>query len=113
VSFLKQIFELARQLLLLTESLQKVRADLNAVQKELKEVTARTEVENRELRSAIERLAFEFQRLRDEVRHGQEREEKERRILQLQIENQLLRASRQLPPSKDDSADEADEGEEP
>jgi Skp family chaperone for outer membrane proteins len=94
VSFLKQIFELARQLLLLTESLQKVRTDLNAVQKELKEVTARTEVENRELRSAIERLAFEFQRLHDEVRHGHEREEKERHIFQLQIENQLLRASR-------------------
>ncbi len=109
MSLLRQIFDLARQLLLLTESLQKTRSDLTALQKEVKEFSAKTEAENQELRSALERLAYEFQRLRDEVRHGQEREASERRIFQLQIENQLLKAGRQLPPAKNESADEPEE----
>jgi len=101
----KQIFDLARQLLLLTESTQKNRADLTALQKELKDFSAKTESEIRALRSAIERLAYELQRTNDAVRHSQEREASEREKFMLKVENRLLKAGRQLPPVSENESE--------
>lgn len=85
-----KFFELARWVLLLTENTQKVRADLNALQQDFKRHVEKSETEDRELRAALERLAYE-------VRRVSEHDEHEREKLLLRIENQLLRLS--LPPA--------------
>jgi hypothetical protein len=85
-----KFFELARWILLLTENTQKVRADLNTLQQDFKRHVEKSETEDRELRAALERLAYE-------VRRVSEHDEHEREKLLLRIENQLLRLS--LPPA--------------
>ncbi len=85
-----KFFETARWLLLLTENTQKLRNDLNNTQQELKRHVEKTDATERELRAALERLAYE-------VRRVSEQDEHEREKLLLKIENQLLRLS--LPPA--------------
>lgn len=46
----------------------------------------------------LERQNDEIQHLREDLRQAQEREEMARRLLLTEIENHLLKASRQLPP---------------
>ncbi len=57
------------------------------------------EQELKDLSVVVRHLAFEIQRLKDEQKHAAEREASERKLFQLQIENQLLKAGRQLPPT--------------
>jgi hypothetical protein len=64
----------------------------------LRDFSAVVEKEIYELRVAVERLAGAIERV------GQ-REEAERKILKLELENHLLRAERGLPPAKPDDSD--------
>ena len=89
----KQFLELARQVFSLTEDTQKNKTDIKELRQDLKTASEKSEKNYQELKSAIERLAYEI--------HGiGQREEAERRILRLELENQLLRAERGLPPAK-------------
>ncbi len=56
--------------------------------------------ENKELTAVVQRLVWEQQ-------HQREREESERRMLKLEFENQFLRLSQNLPPSKPDALTES------
>lgn len=78
----KQILEMAQTLLRIMDDLKQTRADIKEIRQEVQEMS-----------EAIQRLAFELKRT-------QEREEAERRILKLELENQLLRAERGLPSAK-------------
>lgn len=86
---LRQIFDVARQLLLLTRDLQenktairKVRRDINDINQELKQ-----------LRGAVHGLAFEIRRVSENDVH-------EREKLALRLENTLLQFERRLPADK-------------
>jgi hypothetical protein len=89
-----KFFELARWVLLFTENTKQLRADVNALQQELKRQNEKAEAREREQRAAIERLAYEIRRVSDHDEH-------EREKLLLKIENQLLRLS--LPPALEKS----------
>ena len=85
-----KFFETARWLLLLTENTQKLRDDLNNTQRELRQHVAKTDAAERDMRAALERLAYEVRRVSDH-------DESEREKLLLKIEIQLLRLG--LPPA--------------
>lgn len=105
---LNQLFEMFRQLFTLTEATQRNQAAITALQKDLHELSQRVDEGQRRCEVAIERLAFEVQRLRDELRHATRHEADEREKLQLKIENKLLKLGRQLPPSSDSEDEEND-----
>jgi len=94
----KQLYELVRQVFTLTESTRRNQAALNELQKEVRDLSRTVDEDIRRLQNAVERLAHEVQRL-------SEHEESERRILKLELENQLLRAKRGLPPAKPEPDD--------
>ncbi len=71
------------------------------LEKEQRDLAQSFERESYEQRRAIERLAAALERL-------SEREEAERRILKLELENQLLRQERSLPPASHTPAAEAE-----
>ncbi len=95
----KSIFEVMRQILNMTEKTQKNTTDIKELREELKNFSAETQAELQNLRSAIERLAFEIQRLSERERH-------EREKLILRLENRLLRYERGLPPTISDSEEQ-------
>ena len=95
-----KLFDLARSIILLADNNQKLRTDLNTLQKEFKEFGQRIEKEVQDLRSLVERLAYEIQRV-------SERERYERENYILRLENQLLRAGFSLPPAPDKPADDS------
>lgn len=88
----KKIYDLFINFATLAQKVEKQEQKIQAQQREVRELTV-----------FVQRLAFELERLRDEQRHAAEREASERKLFQLQIENQLLKAGRQLPPSGKDS----------
>jgi predicted nucleic acid-binding Zn-ribbon protein len=89
----KQFLDLVRQVFSLAEDTQKNKTDLKELRQDLKASSEKSEKNYQELKSAIERLAYEI--------HGiGQREEAERKILRLELENQLLRAERRLPPAR-------------
>ncbi len=105
---LNQLFEMFRQLFTLTEATQRNQAAITALQKDLHELSQRVDEGQRRCEAAIERLAFEVQRLRDELRHATQHEADEREKFQLKIENRLLKLGHQLPPAsnKEDKDEE-------
>jgi hypothetical protein len=104
----KSIYDMFRQALSLAETSQRNHTMLKELQKEVRDLSRTMDERQRRCEAGIERLAFEVQRLRDELRYTTQHEADEREKLQLKIENKLLKLGRQLPPSPD----EADEGEE-
>ncbi len=98
----KQLFELFRQVMTLTENTQRNQTALREMQKELQDLSRTVEDDRRQWQSALERMAYEIQRLRDELRHASERDAGERERFRLKIENDLLKSGRQLPPPSDD-----------
>jgi len=92
---LKQLYELFINVVTLAQRQERQEQKLQEQQRELKELTA-----------SMQRLAYELQRVNDELRRTSEREEAERRILKLELENQLLRAERGLPPAGGREPDE-------
>ncbi|MEO6726492.1 MAG: hypothetical protein ABIU20_04760 [Blastocatellia bacterium] len=96
----KQVLEMFWRTLRLAEDTQQNRQDIKAVEKRLFDFAAASERENQELRRANESLIFEIRRLNDELQRQREREDAERKILKLELENHLLRQERGLPPAK-------------
>lgn len=60
------------------------------------------EQEIKQLTAIVQRLVFELQRTNDKVENVSLREANEREKLLLEVENQLLRASRQLSAAEDE-----------
>lgn len=85
----KQLLEMAQTLLRIMDDLKQIRTEIKDVRREMQEMS-----------DAIQRLAFE-------VKRTQEREEAERRILKLELENQLLRAERGLAPAPTETDNDA------
>jgi hypothetical protein len=90
----KQLYDLVINFATLAKKVEKQEQALKDQQQEL-----------RELPEFTQRLAFELQRVKDDQQRSAEREAYERRVFQLEVENQLLK-SRQLPPRTDDKRDE-------
>ena len=91
-----RLFEFMRQVLTLTENQKRQEEVIRILQQQVRELSETNAEETRALRSLIERLATELQ-------HQREREEAERKILKLELENHLLRQERGLPPAKPES----------
>jgi hypothetical protein len=81
----KTITELLSSVFTLTYRLEKQEQGLKDLQREVKELTA-----------VVQRMAYEQQR-------NYERESAERQMFMLKVENQLLKANRQLPPGTDEN----------
>ncbi len=79
----QKLSDLAKSLSTFGEVLQQNRADIKELQREV-----------RQLSTALQLLARE-------VQHGRESERQEREKIILQLENQLLKFERRLPPGKD------------
>jgi hypothetical protein len=113
----KDFFDLVRQALRLAEDSQQTKAELKELQSEVRDLARRSERESLEIRhetamrvqtlqARIERQDDEIRRLREELQQSQEREAMARRMLLTEVENQLLKASRQLPPASEKKDDE-------
>ena len=87
---LKQLSSLLKQVLTLAQATQANTSEIREIRRELKL-----------LGSAVERLAYEFQRLRENEIH-------EREKIELRVENRLLRYERRLPSGP--RGEEVDEG---
>lgn len=84
----KQLLDLFTKIITLSQRTDKLEQIVKNQQQELKDLTA-----------FVQRMAFELQRTNDEMKRTAEREATERKLLRLQIENQLLKAGRQLTPT--------------
>jgi archaellum component FlaC len=78
----KQIFDMAKRLLLLVEQTDRNRDEIKELQKQF-----------RDLAAAFERLAYEIHRVSDKDDH-------EREKIILKLENELLKFERRLPSAK-------------
>ena len=85
----KQLLDLFTKIITLSQRTDKLEQTVKNQQQELKDLTA-----------FVQRMAFELQRTQDDLKRTAEREEYERKLFQLQVENQLLKAGRQLPPTR-------------
>lgn len=104
----KSVYDMLRQALTLGETAQRNQTTLKELQKEVRDLSQTMDERQRRCEAGLERLAFEVQRLRDELRHTTQHEADEREKFQLKIENRLLKLGRQLPPAsdKDDESEE-------
>mgnify|MGYP001079819281 CR=1 FL=1 len=84
----RNLYDLAKRLLNISEGLQQNRADIKEMQKEISL-----------LGSAIQQLHHEIQSVRQELQHVVTSERQERKTEILQIENAILRSGKQLPPT--------------
>ena len=80
----KQFFDAITNILTLMQRQERQEKDIKELRQEMKEIMA-----------VVQRLAYEQQR-------SNEREADGRRMLLLEVENQLLKAKFQLPPAKND-----------
>ena len=94
----QKIIDLARSVFAINQQTQSNTRSIEALQSEVKQLTA-----------AIQRLAFEHQRvldelerMRDVMRYGQQNEQHEREKMALRLENEMLRFERRLPPPKNE-----------
>lgn len=95
----KQFLDLFRQMLLLGENAKRNRDDLADLQKKVAGLSHSTAQNFHSVEVAVEQLAYQIKRLEDELRPSREREADARERLRMEIENRLLRESRQLPPA--------------
>ncbi|MGI8566904.1 MAG: hypothetical protein ACR2LZ_10540 [Pyrinomonadaceae bacterium] len=84
----KQLADLFTSVFTLTHRLDRVEQGQKEQQREIKDLTA-----------LVNRLAFELARTNDELKRTAEREAAAREKFMLMVENQLLKAGRQLPPA--------------
>lgn len=94
----KPALELFTNLVTLTQRVERLEKRYDEQQKEL-----------RQLGELVNQLVFELQRSREQQQHAAEREASERKMFMLQVENMILKASRQLPPSPSTSTEGKDE----
>jgi len=86
---LKQLLDLTAKLFSLSRDVQQDKADIKDLQREVRDLA-------RGMARGIERLAYEIRRVSDN-------EVQERKMMALQLENNLLKFERRLPSSKDES----------
>lgn len=100
----KQFWDLFRRVLFLSEATATNKSEIKELRKALKESAEKAETEIREMWRVNERLAYEIKRLNDKLENSQQQEATERKMFRLEVENQLLKANRQLlPESKDET----------
>ena len=58
----------------------------------------------KQVMASLQRMAYEIQRLRDELHYGQREERHEREKAALRLENEMLKFERRLPSSKPDTS---------
>jgi septal ring factor EnvC (AmiA/AmiB activator) len=87
----KQLADLFTSVFTLAQRLDRVEQAQREQQRELKDLTA-----------LVNRLASELARTNDELKRASEREADAREKFMLRVENQLLKANRQLPPHEDE-----------
>jgi len=87
----KQLADLFTSVFTLTHRLDRVEHAQTEQQREIKDLSA-----------LVNRLAFELARTNDELKRAAEREAAAREKFMLLVENQLLKANRQLPPHDDE-----------
>ena len=103
----KDLFDLVRQTLRLTEDSQQTKTELKELQREVRDLAHkaereslmsqhRTEMQVAALLARIERQDDEIKHLRATLAESQARETNNRQLLLLEVENQLLKAQRQL-----------------
>lgn len=80
----KRIFEMAKQMILLTEATQRNSERVDKLQEQVRDLTM-----------AFERLRYEIQRVND-------KDDNEREKMALRLENKLLKFERRLIPKRDD-----------
>jgi Skp family chaperone for outer membrane proteins len=80
----KKLYEVLSRLLALTQKVERHDKEILGLQQEVKNLTA-----------VVQRLVYEIQRISDRETH-------ERDKMQLQLENQLVRFERRLPPAVKD-----------
>lgn len=80
----KRIFEMAKQMILLTEATQRNSERIDKLQEQVRDLTM-----------AFERLRYEIQRVND-------KDDNEREKMALRLENELLKFERRLIPKRDD-----------
>ncbi|MBI1765985.1 MAG: hypothetical protein HYR56_31665 [Acidobacteria bacterium] len=95
------VFEYIRQIFTLTEAQQRTQHTVKELQGEVRELTRTMGEQLRRNENTIERLAFEVQRLRDELHYAKQHEADQREKFQLRIENKLLKAGLRLPPANE------------
>jgi len=91
----RQTYDLARQVLALTQKSEQHDADIKELRREVKELTA-----------ALQQFAFQMQQDRANAAKDRELDMKDRELLVLRLENQLLRQGRRLPPPTDDAEED-------
>lgn len=87
----KQIFDMAKRLLLLAEDTKRNRDEIKELRQEVRNLTA-----------AVERLAYEIHRV-------SEKDDHEREKIVLKLDNALLRFERRLPSGKKGEESEGEE----
>jgi predicted Holliday junction resolvase-like endonuclease len=94
----QKFYEITNLLFNLGRDLQQNRADIKQLQAEMRELSSTTQEELRKIKEGMQRLAYEVQRT-------QENEAHEREKLEMRLEIQKLRATKQLPQPEVDQDD--------
>jgi septation ring formation regulator EzrA len=79
----KQIYEWLKDILTITRDTQENRAEIKELRKEIERLT-----------NIVQHLAFDSQRLNEEIKHIRKDEAQEREKLILKLENELLKSER-------------------
>ncbi len=91
----KQLIDLTAQIFFLAKDTQQNKADIKDAKQQIKDV----QNDVNDLRREVQELARGFERLAYELRRVSENDAQERKYLALQLENELLKFERRLPPS--------------
>ena len=93
----KQLLDLTAKLFSLSRDVQQNKADIKRVEQEVKDLQR----DFNELRREVRDMARGFDRLAYEIRRVSDNEAQERKMMALQLENDLLKFERRLPSSKE------------
>lgn len=93
---LKQLLELTSKLFSLSRDVQQNKADITDVKQKISNV----QDDIKDLQREVRDLARGFDRLAYEIRRVSDNEAQERKMMALQLENELLKFERRLPSPK-------------
>ena len=89
----KQLLEVTAKLFSLSKDVQQNKTDIKAVEQDVKDLQR----DFNQLRQEVRDLARGFDRLAYEIRRVSDNEAQERKMMALQLENELLKFERRLP----------------
>ncbi len=93
----KQVLDLTAKLFSLSKDVQQNKTDIKRVEQEVKDLQR----DFNELRREVRDMARGFDRLAYEIRRVSDNEAQERKMIVLQLENDLLKFERRLPNPKE------------